>query len=31
MFIEMKVAGITLDPMTKMPIVILKDSLCAYC
>ena len=26
MFIEMKVAGITLDPMTKMPIVILKDS-----
>ncbi len=25
MFIEMKVAGITLDPMTKMPIVILKD------
>ncbi len=26
MFIEMQVAGITLDPMTKMPIVILKDS-----
>jgi len=26
MFIEMRVAGITLDPMTKMPIVILKDS-----
>ena len=26
MFIEMKVAGITLDPMTKMPIIILKDS-----
>lgn len=26
MFIEMKVAGITLDPMTKMPIVILKDT-----
>jgi hypothetical protein len=26
MYIEMKVAGITLDPMTKMPIVILKDS-----
>jgi hypothetical protein len=25
MFIEMKVAGITLDPMTKMTIVILKD------
>jgi bifunctional DNase/RNase len=25
MYIEMKVAGITLDPMTKMPIVILKD------
>jgi len=26
MFIEMKVAGITLDPLTKMPIIILKDS-----
>ena len=26
MFIEMKVAGITLDPITKMPIIILKDS-----
>jgi len=25
MFIEMKVAGITLDPLTKMPIIILKD------
>ena len=25
MFIEMKVAGITLDPITKMPIIILKD------
>ena len=25
MFIEMRVAGITLDPVTKMPIVILKD------
>ena len=25
MAIEMKVAGITLDPVTKMPIVILKD------
>ena len=24
--VEMKVAGITLDPVTKMPIVILKDS-----
>ena len=26
MFVEMKVAGITLDPETKMPIVILIDS-----
>ncbi len=26
MFFEMKVAGITLDPVTKMPIVILKDA-----
>lgn len=25
MFIEMRVAGITLDPATKMPIIILKD------
>ena len=25
MFIEMNVAGITLDPVTKMPIIILKD------
>ncbi len=25
MYIEMKVAGITLDPLTKMPIIILKD------
>jgi bifunctional DNase/RNase len=25
MFIEMKVGGITLDPMTKMPIIMLKD------
>ncbi len=25
MLIEMKVAGITLDPLTKMPIIILKD------
>lgn len=25
MYIEMKVAGITLDPVTKMPIIILKD------
>ena len=25
MFKEMKVAGITLDPVTKMPIIILKD------
>jgi uncharacterized protein len=26
MFIEMMVAGIALDPVTKMPIIILKDS-----
>ncbi len=25
MFLEMKIAGITLDPTTNMPIIILKD------
>ena len=25
-FVEMKVGGLTLDPVTKTPIVILKDS-----
>ena len=26
MFIKMRVAGLTIDPFTNMPIVILKDS-----